>query len=134
MNTDINRESSRIDNLLKSVHDLQSRMENVEINGTVIASGCTHNIADPLSDPHLTRTASGLSFSEGESILEKGHVLIKANGEDLFSSVNITDACRLPIRFQNRPGFIKICFRNRQEKVSVLRKKSYLRHCSNCAH
>ena len=131
MNTDIKRESSRIGNFLKSVHDLQSRTENVENKGTVIASGCTHNITDPLSDPDLSVTADRLSLSEGESISDKAHALIKAIGEDLYSSVNITGACRLPSRFQNRPGLVKISFRNRQQKVSVLRKKSCLRHSSD---
>ena len=73
---DLNKESCRIDELLNSVHLLQSRMQNFESKCTVTNS--TARV--PLNDPDLTITANGLSYSDGESIVEKAKSLIKALG------------------------------------------------------
>ena len=127
---DIERESERIDDLLKSVQDLQSRMTNIEVNGVVNNNGPLTNACDPLNDPDITVIASGVPFSEGELIMDKARDLIKALGDDVYSSVKISGACRLESRTENKPGLVKISFNNRAEKVNVLRRKSILRDSS----
>ena len=56
---DIERESERIDDLLKSVQDLQSRMTNIEVNGVVNNDGPLSSACDPLNDPNITVITSG---------------------------------------------------------------------------
>ena len=53
-------------------------MENIESKGTITSGACT--ISDPLKDPDLTIIACGMSYTEGEIILDKAHSLIKALG------------------------------------------------------
>ena len=62
--------------------------------------------------------------------MDKARDLIKALGDDVYSSVKISGACRLESRIENKPGLVKISFNNRAEKVNVLRRKSILRDSS----
>ncbi|XP_060597077.1 uncharacterized protein LOC132750994 isoform X2 [Ruditapes philippinarum] len=132
---DLSKESLRIDGLLTSVQNLQDRLESLEhsrvtdqsINGTQRGQTSVQ-INNPLNDPDLTVIASGLPFNEGEDILARAKDLIKALGEETNDSVSVQAARRLPSRFPDKPGWVKISFRTLQEKITVLRKKMSLQN------
>ena len=52
--------------------------------------------------------------------------LIRVLGEEVSDSITITGARRLPAKYRNKPGLVKISVRNLDEKILVLRSKRKL--------
>ena len=134
---DMARESSRIDTLISSVQSLQGRVSDIEImqdNGTMnadLSNGTAFHRRgqlNPLNDPEVTVIASGLQFTDDENILSKASELIGAIGGDVAENVLVTAAARLPSKFRNKPGLVKISFGTVDEKVLVLRNKMNLKN------
>ncbi|VDI28368.1 Hypothetical predicted protein [Mytilus galloprovincialis] len=129
---DINRETNRTDQLLTTVQSIQTRLDSLEQdtsskNSVPLLSHSLYQTQNPLDNPDITITASGLPFSDDENIVEKANDLIRALGEDVSDNVNVTAAARLPSRFSDRPAIVKISFSNLDEKVKVLRNKMKLK-------
>ncbi|VDI44280.1 Hypothetical predicted protein [Mytilus galloprovincialis] len=130
LSVDIGSETRRTDQLLITVQSLQTRLEGIEehnntqsaFNGIGVL-----NPVNPLDNPEITITASGIPVTESEDLLYKTENLIRALGEDVFSYVHVTAATRLPNRFDDRPGIVKFSLRNKDEKVKVLRNKMKLK-------
>ncbi|CAG2193350.1 unnamed protein product [Mytilus edulis] len=123
---DINRETNRTD------QSIQTRLDSLEQdtsskNSVPLLSNSLYQTQNPLDNPDITITASGLPFSDDENIVEKANDLIRALGEDVSDNVNVTAAARLPSRFSDRPAIVKISFSNLDEKVKVLRNKMKLK-------
>jgi uncharacterized protein YoxC len=134
LTSDLSKETARIDGLLTSVQSLEARLSSLEqAKITVQSSSGTSNFKtaipklNPLNDPDLTVIASGLQYEDGEDILAKAKLLISALGDEVNNSVSVEAAKRLPSRFPNKPGWVKISFRSLQEKITVLRNKMSLR-------
>ena len=106
---------ARIDGLEQHSGDL-----NTNTNGTEI--GNTH-----YNDSEVSVTASGILESEDENLMEKVNALIQALGEDVYSNTHITKVTRIPSKIPNRPGIVRISFRDPVEKVRVLRNKRQLK-------
>lgn len=132
---DINRETSRTDQLLTTVQSIQTRIEKIEnhpgLTGENGQDQPMNNpaIHNPLNNPDITITASGLPVSEDENLVQKANDLIRALGVQVSDNVHVTAAVRLPNYRTNdqRPGIVKISFRSTEEKVNVLRNKMKLR-------
>ncbi|VDI35541.1 Hypothetical predicted protein [Mytilus galloprovincialis] len=130
LSVDIGSETRRTDQLLITVQSLQTRLEGIEehnntqsaFNGIGVL-----NPVNPLDNPEITITASGIPVTESEDLLYKTENLIRALGEDVFSYVHVTAATRLPNRFDDRPGIVKFSLRNKDEKIKVLRNKMKLK-------
>ncbi|CAG2189828.1 unnamed protein product [Mytilus edulis] len=131
LSVDISMETRRTDQLLISVQSIQSRLDGIEEhnnthsadNGNGVLNSVDNLHINPLDNPEITITASGIPVTEGEDLMSKAENLISALGEDVFSNVNVIAATRLTNRFNDRPGIVKISFRNTAEKVRVLRNK-----------
>lgn len=129
---DIHRETNRIDQLLTTVQSIQARVDDLETrtvqnegNGTVSHDREERN---PLDDNDLTIVASGLPFVDGEDLIQTARTLIAELGEEVSQNVHITAATRLPSRLRDKPGLVKISFRNADEKIRVLRNKMGLKN------
>lgn len=134
LTSDLSKETVRIDGLLTSVQSFEARLTSLEqAKITVQSNNRTNDVQtarpklNPLNDPDLTVIASGLPYDDGEDILAKAKLLISALGDEVNNSVSVEAAKRLPSRFSDKPGWVKISFRSLQEKVTVLRKKMSLR-------
>lgn len=132
---DINRETTRIDQLFDTVKSIQSRVDSLE-QSSQSANARLENDSNespevqmqrPLDNHDLTITASGIPTTPSEDLILKAENLIRALGDDVARSVSITDATRLPTRFAERPGIVKISFRSAEEKILVLRNKMKLK-------
>ena len=119
---DLHKEACRIDSLVSSVQNLQSRMTNVK--SRPVTSDIT---GSSNRDPDLSITVSGIQYTEGETVLDKARSLIQSLGDDVSTNVHISGASRLPNRLPNKPSLMKISFENREEKILVLKYKSNLR-------
>lgn len=125
---DIHRETNRIDQLLTTVQSIQARVDDLETrtgNGTVSRD---REVRNPLDDIDLTIVASGLPFIDGEDLIQTARTLIAELGEEVSQNVHITAATRLPSRLRDKPGLVKISFRNVDEKIRVLRNKMGLKN------
>ena len=125
---DIHRETNRIDQLLTTVQSIQARVDDLETrtgNGTVSRD---REVRNPLDDIDLTIVASGLPFIDGEDLIQTAKTLIAELGEEVSQNVHITAATRLPSRLRDKPGLVKISFRNVDEKIRVLRNKMGLKN------
>lgn len=125
---DIHRETNRIDQLLTTVQSIQARVDDLETrtgNGTVSRD---REVRNPLDDIDLTIVASGLPFIDGEDLIQTARTLIAEFGEEVSQNVHITAATRLPSRLRDKPGLVKISFRNVDEKIRVLRNKMGLKN------
>ena len=125
---DIHRETNRIDQLLTTVQSIQARVDDLETrtgNGTVSRD---REVRNPLDDIDLTIVASGLPFIDGEDLIQTATTLIAELGEEVSQNVHITAATRLPSRLRDKPGLVKISFRNVDEKIRVLRNKMGLKN------
>lgn len=80
-------------------------------------------IKNPLDCTDQTVTSSGISISENADLMQKANGLINSLGTDVSSNVQVIAVTRLPSRFNNCPGLEKICFRNKEEKILVLKNK-----------
>ena len=130
------REAGRIDTLITTVQSLQGRVsdiENMQDNGILNADQSDGTAfrrpgqINPLNDPEVTIIASGLPFTDGENILTKASALIDARGGEVAENVLVTAVSRLPAKFRNKPGLVKISFGTVDEKVLVLRNKMNLK-------
>ncbi|CAG2234601.1 unnamed protein product [Mytilus edulis] len=134
LSIDIGHETTRTDQLLTTVQSIQRRLDDVEQqnpilndNGTAIQENRPGRKYNPLDNTDITVTVSGIPFSDGEDLMEKAHDMILALGDSVADSVRISAAARLPSRFNDKPGIVKISFQNTEEKVNVLRNKMKLR-------
>ncbi|CAG2219113.1 unnamed protein product [Mytilus edulis] len=134
LSIDIGHETTRTDQLLTTVQSIQRRLDDVEQqnpilndNGTAIQENRPGRKYNPLDNTDITVTVSGIPFSDGEDLMEKAHDMILALGDSAADSVRISAAARLPSRFNDKPGIVKISFQNTEEKVNVLRNKMKLR-------
>ena len=128
MSIDLHKEACRIDSLVSSIQNLQSRMTNVE--SRLVTNDITGSSnRDPSNDPDLSITVSGIQYMEGETVLYKARSLIQSLGDDVSINVHISGASRLPNRLPNKPSLMKISFENREERILVLKHKSNLRKC-----
>ena len=125
---DIHRETNRIDQLLTTVQSIQARVDDLETrtgNGTFSRD---REVRNPLDDIDLTIVASGLPFIDGEDLIQTARTLIAELGEEVSQNVHITAATRLLSRLRDKPGLVKISFRNVDEKIRVLRNKMGLKN------
>ncbi|CAC5360994.1 unnamed protein product [Mytilus coruscus] len=134
LSIDIGHETTRTDQLLTTVQSIQRRLDDVEQqnpilndNGTAVHENRPGRKYNPLDNTDITVTVSGIPFSDGEDLMEKANDMILALGDSVADSVRISAATRLPSRFNDKPGIVKISFQNTDEKVNVLRNKMKLR-------
>lgn len=109
---DLGIETRRVDEIMTTIHSIQTRLTGVEQrNQTVNGDGTVMNssITNPLD---LTVTASGNPISENDDLMQNANDLIHSLGTNVPSNVQVIAATRLPSRFINRPGLIKLSFRN----------------------
>ena len=129
---EIGRESLRIDNLMRDVQSMKCKIDSVENKCNSMDNGdSTHSEhhtqhMNPIDDPDLTITASGLPYTQGECILDKAKSLTAALGDEISNNVTVIAAKRLNSRLPNRPGIVKISFASLSEKIRVLRNKMKL--------
>ncbi|CAG2204170.1 unnamed protein product [Mytilus edulis] len=131
------RETNRTDQIINTIQSIQSRIDNVEEQGKQINSHLVNSNdngilstvqpLNPLDNNEITITASGIPVTEDENLIQKAESLISALGDEVTQNVRVTGAVRLPTRSTNRPGIVKISFRNTHEKVQVLRNKMKLK-------
>lgn len=145
LSLDIGRQTARTDQMLITIQSMQTRLDDLEqrqVNThatTVTDSGNGNFImpvaqVNPLDNVDLTITASGIKVTESENLVTKANDLIRSLGEDVSSNVQVTAATRLPTRFNDRPGIVKISFRSTEEKVRVLRNKMKLKDSEEYKH
>lgn len=60
----------------------------------------SHN-CNPLNDPDLTVTVSGISAPEGENLIHKAESLLQVIGNEVSNRVKVTGAVRLPTRYND---------------------------------
>lgn len=104
---------------MATIQSIQTRLTGVEQrNQTISDDGTVMNssITNPLDCTDLTVTASGIPISENDDLMLKANDLIHSLGADVSSNVQVIGVMRLQSRFNNRPGPVKISFRNREEK------------------
>ena len=134
---DLVRETNRTDQIINTIHSIHSRIDNVEEQGKQINSHLVNSndngvlstlqSLNPLDNNEITITANGIPVTEDENLIQKAESLISALGDEVTQNVRVTGAVRLPTRSTNRPGIVKISFRNTHEKVQVLRNKIKLK-------
>jgi hypothetical protein len=136
LSVDIGRETSRTDQMLTMIQSMQTRLDNLEKNRTEVDTSQANDNGNrndstfptaiqqnPLDDPGVTIIASGIPDTETEDIKQKAEYFICTLGDDVSSEVHITAVTRLPTRYKDRPGIVKISLRNTGEEVGVLRSK-----------
>jgi hypothetical protein len=139
LSIDLNKEACRIDRVLTTIETLQTRMDAVERSripsgdesgAPSVNTGIRHRRDDhrgyqgnPLDDPDITITVSGVPVTENEDLIITANEIIDALGDEVSSNVLVTAASRLKTRIPNRPGLVKISFQNVHEKILVLRNK-----------
>ncbi|VDI05653.1 Hypothetical predicted protein [Mytilus galloprovincialis] len=114
---DLARETNRTDQIINTIQSIQSRIDNVEEQGKHINSHLVNSIDN----------ASGIPVTEHGNLIQKAESIISALGDEVTQNVQVTGAVRLPTRSTNRPGIVKISFRNTHEKVQVPRNKIKLK-------
>lgn len=127
---DLGIETQRVDEVMTTIQSIQTRLSGVEQrNQTVSDDGTVMNtsITNPLDCTDLTDTASGIPISENNDLMQKANDVINSLGTDVSSNVQVIAVTRLPSRFNNRPGLVKISFRNKEEKILVLKNKMKLK-------
>ncbi|CAC5381140.1 unnamed protein product [Mytilus coruscus] len=134
---DLARETNRTDQITNTIQSIQSRIDNVEEQGKQINSHLVNSNdngilstvqpLNPSDNNEITITASGIPVTEHENLIQKAESLISALGDEVTQNVRVTGVVRLPTRSTNRPGIVKISFRNTHEKVQVLRNKMKLK-------
>ena len=136
---DIGRNSRRIDELVNSVHSLTMRIGQIEAgadqgdgvfnDGRDTAMGWSRGTpAIPLDNNDITVVVKNLPETPEENLLAKARELISALGEDVSSNVRIAAVSRLPARFRNKPGLMKVSFEDVDQKILVLRNKYKLKN------
>lgn len=140
---DLNRESGRIDEMLRSIQQLQGRMDNHEQSpiargqdgpdiGTQTNNGNEDRARDlALMADDVSIVISGLRSEDNENLLQKAQDVISALGETVDSSVTITNVHRFRSNFENKPGLVKVSFRCVDDKIRVLRNKMKLKNHEN---
>ncbi len=148
LSLDIASETRRIDQILTTVQSMQTRMDGLEQSNintpTMNDNGSDDhprtrrrphsNWGNPLDDPELTITASGIpdmDAEDAESLIRKAKDIIRCMGDDVSANVRVTAATRLPRRFDNKPGIVKFSLNSVDEKVLILRNKMLLKDSEN---
>ena len=124
----IAQESNRIDQVLTTIQSMQIRLDGLEEQP--IGRNQSGNDTDgntQSNGPEVSVTVSGITETQGEDITNKARDLIQALGEDVYSSVHVASANRLPSKIESRPGIIRICFRDTNKKIRVLKNKHKLK-------
>ena len=136
---DIGTNARRIDEVVNSVHLLSQRIEQAEQNvnpdrdvfnderdnGAGWARG---TFANPLDNNDITVVIKDLPVTPEEDLLMKARELISALGEEVSFNVSVIAASRLPSRYHNKPGLVKISLADNDQKVLVLRNKYKLKN------
>ena len=136
---DIGNNSRRIDELLNSVHSLTQRVDKAELNtnhgddvfngGRDTGTGWSRDIfANPLDNNDITVIIKDMPTTPREDLLMKARELISALGNEVSSNVKVIAASRLPARFQNKPGLVKVSLADVDQKILVLRNKFKLKN------
>jgi hypothetical protein len=133
-------ETSRTYQRLTTIQSILTHLDSLEQNRTEVSTSQANDNGNrndstfptaiqhnPLDDPGVTIIASGIPVTEVEDIKQKAEDLIRALGDDVSSEVHITAVTRLPTRYNNRLGTVKISLRNTGEKVRVLRSRMKLK-------
>ena len=91
---DMNRESNRIDQLFTTIQTMQGRIDAIESSTQPETLNAPHHVHTPsgLSNPELCVIATGIQAQNGEDIIQKAKDLITALGQEVTSSVEVTDA------------------------------------------
>ena len=132
------REAKRIDGVIVAVRAMDTRMKDLEQNTARVSdngtdgagdqnSGERRYVGNPLHDPDLTLTVSGIAVSDEEHPIGKARALIRELGEEVATEITVTAAVRLPAKLTDRPPILKFSVENFDQKVLVLRNKSKLR-------
>ena len=142
--SDVQKQGYRIDEVMFTIQSLKDRVATIEQSQT--ANTCvprgdqmetnngiqdqgqrTFNPSARLDDTDISVIASGLPYDNGEDLLQKAQNLIDALGHEVKTQVRIMKVVRFRARIQDKPGPVKITFRNVQEKIKVLRSKMCLK-------
>jgi hypothetical protein len=120
-------ETSRTDQRLTTIQSILTHLDSLEQNRTEVNTSQANDNGNrndstfptaiqhnPLDDLGVTIIASRIPVTEVEDIKQK-------------AEVHITAVTRLPTRYNNRLGIVKISLRNTGEKVRVLRSKMKLK-------
>ncbi|KAH3782441.1 hypothetical protein DPMN_160356 [Dreissena polymorpha] len=99
---------------------MQSRLDTLEqqrstLQDNVLPDQPTANYGNPLHDPNRTLTASGIQTAQE---------LVNSLGAEVKSQDTVTDAIRLPARFNDRPPILKFSIGSLDQKVLFLRNKT----------
>ena len=136
---DIGNNSRRIEELVNSVHSLSQRIDQAEQNtdhGDDVFNGgrdtCTGwsrgTFANPLDNNDITVIIKDMPTTPGKDLLMKAREIISALGDEVSSNVRVIAASRLPARFQNKPGLVKVSLEDIDQKILVLRNKFKLKN------
>ena len=136
---DIGANTRRIDEVVNSVHLLAQRIDQVEQNvntdGDVFndernngAGWPRDTFRNPLDNNDITVIIKDMPVTPEEDLLMKARELVSALGEDVSMNVRVIAASRLPARYHNKPGLVKVSFADRNQKVLVLRNKHKLKN------
>ncbi|KAL4221243.1 hypothetical protein ACF0H5_019507 [Mactra antiquata] len=129
LSIDIAKETSRIGDVLPSVHAMNNRINVLEqsipakdngasANGDYDGSFVIHGT--PLDDPNRTVTASGIQVTDPEDLLKIIQNLVNFLGEEIRSTARVTSAKRLPAKFHVRPPIIKFSLPTLDRKILYL--------------
>lgn len=129
---DLGIETRRVDEVMTTIQSIQTRLSGVEQRNQTVSDDGTvtvmnTSITNPLDCTDLTVTASGIPISENNDLMQKANDVINSLWTDVSSNVQVIAVTRLPSRFNNRPGLVKISFRNKEEKILVLKNKMKLK-------
>ena len=103
--------AKKIDNVQQEVVTLKNRVKDLE-----------EEEEEPF-DPEVTVVITGLEYDHDENLREKGVALV-TDGLDI--DVDIINIMRTPMK-DERPGIVKIEFRNKEDKIKVLQNKQKLK-------
>lgn len=157
LNSEIGEQSKRMNDMMETMKSLQDRLSTVELAQRSAPTGAAadhswEGAADDmettnagnrfrfrpghLDDSDISIMASGVTYEDGEDLLRKAQDIINALSNNVSEQVAITRVIRIRSRFRDlnrpdRPPLVKICFRNLDEKVLVLRNKMSLKETQN---
>ncbi|ESO92326.1 hypothetical protein LOTGIDRAFT_162630 [Lottia gigantea] len=100
-------------------------MNNIE--DTIVSNVISNYNRDPTENNDVTIIAFNLNYEESENLTDKYTHLIQTLALDPNSPVMITATKRIPQRRYDKPGLVKISFKNTEQKIKILRKKMNLK-------
>jgi len=129
---EIGRENRRVDDILRTVQSLQTKIDNLESQDRPAPENMdTDNGQRYRPSQHDDNDrgimVSGIPFTEGEELLQKVKDVLVALGNNVSNDVDIKKVARFRAGPNNRPGLVKVTFDTVDEKVIVLRNKMALK-------